>query len=497
MWSVDPDATALPLINAGLPTQLVDVDPEETQEWLDSLDAVIERAGPVPRPLPHAQPAASGPASERVGVPSPAQHRLHQHDPARARAVVPRRRGGRAPDPRVLPLERRDHGAPRAAPRHRRRRPHLDVRLVRLALRGRLQPLLPRQGPPRRRRPDLLPGPRLPRHLRPRVPRGPADRGPARRVPPGAVAPRRRPVVLPAPAADAGLLGVPDRLDGPGPAQRDLPGAVQQVPARTAASRTPATSTCGRSSATARWTRSSRSARSAWPRARSSTTSPSSSTATCSASTARCAATARSSRSSSRCFRGAGWNVIKVDLGPRLGPAARRRHRRRARQPDEHTRPTATTRRTRPRTARSSASTSSAATRAPARWSRTWTDDEIWTLQRGGHDYRKLYAAYKAATEHTGQPTVILAKTIKGWTLGSHFEGRNATHQMKKLTLDDLQGLPRPAADPDRRRRSSTRSCRRTTTRAPDSDVHRSTCTSGAARSAATVPEPPGRTPSR
>jgi pyruvate dehydrogenase E1 component len=67
------------------------------------------------------------------------------------------------------------------------------------------------------------------------------------------------------------------------------------------------------------------------------------------------------------------------------------------------------------------------------------TDDEIWNLKRGGHDYRKLYAAYKAAVEHTGQPTVILAKTIKGWTLGSHFEGRNATHQMKKLTLEDLK----------------------------------------------------------
>jgi pyruvate dehydrogenase E1 component len=67
------------------------------------------------------------------------------------------------------------------------------------------------------------------------------------------------------------------------------------------------------------------------------------------------------------------------------------------------------------------------------------TDDEIWALKRGGHDYRKLYAAYRAATEHTGQPTVILAKTIKGWTLGSQFEGRNATHQMKKLTLDDLK----------------------------------------------------------
>jgi pyruvate dehydrogenase E1 component len=67
------------------------------------------------------------------------------------------------------------------------------------------------------------------------------------------------------------------------------------------------------------------------------------------------------------------------------------------------------------------------------------SDEEIWGLKRGGHDYRKLYAAYLAATEHAGQPTVILAKTIKGWTLGSHFEARNATHQMKKLTGDDLK----------------------------------------------------------
>ena len=68
-----------------------------------------------------------------------------------------------------------------------------------------------------------------------------------------------------------------------------------------------------------------------------------------------------------------------------------------------------------------------------------WTDEEIWSLARGGHDYRKLYAAYKSATEHSGQPTIILAKTIKGWTLGSHFEARNATHQMKKLSLEDLK----------------------------------------------------------
>ncbi|MGH3344085.1 MAG: pyruvate dehydrogenase (acetyl-transferring), homodimeric type [Carbonactinosporaceae bacterium] len=67
------------------------------------------------------------------------------------------------------------------------------------------------------------------------------------------------------------------------------------------------------------------------------------------------------------------------------------------------------------------------------------SDDQLRRLSRGGHDYRKIYAAFKAAREHVGQPTVILAKTIKGWTLGPAFEGRNATHQMKKLTKQDLK----------------------------------------------------------
>ncbi|TFD33248.1 pyruvate dehydrogenase (acetyl-transferring), homodimeric type [Cryobacterium cryoconiti] len=68
-----------------------------------------------------------------------------------------------------------------------------------------------------------------------------------------------------------------------------------------------------------------------------------------------------------------------------------------------------------------------------------YTDDDLWNLKRGGHDYRKVYAAFKAASEHKGQPTVILAKTVKGYALGPSFEGRNATHQMKKFTLDNLK----------------------------------------------------------
>ena len=67
------------------------------------------------------------------------------------------------------------------------------------------------------------------------------------------------------------------------------------------------------------------------------------------------------------------------------------------------------------------------------------TDDEIKALRRGGHDYRKLYAAYHAASQQNGAPTVILAQTVKGWTLGSSVEARNITHQAKKLNEQELR----------------------------------------------------------
>ena len=71
------------------------------------------------------------------------------------------------------------------------------------------------------------------------------------------------------------------------------------------------------------------------------------------------------------------------------------------------------------------------------------SDDELRILPRGGHDYHKLYAAFRAATENagSGRPTAILCKTVKGWTLGHGIEGRNATHQIKKMTDDQLLAL--------------------------------------------------------
>src|ERR1039458_2901134 len=67
------------------------------------------------------------------------------------------------------------------------------------------------------------------------------------------------------------------------------------------------------------------------------------------------------------------------------------------------------------------------------------SDDEVRNLSRGGHDYRKVYAAFKAAQEHVGQPTVILAHTIKGWTLGPDFAAGTATHQIKRPTVAELK----------------------------------------------------------
>ena len=84
------------------------------------------------------------------------------------------------------------------------------------------------------------------------------------------------------------------------------------------------------------------------------------------------------------------------------------------------------------------------------------SDDEIWALSRGGHDPQKVYAAYKAAVDNVGSPTVILAKTVKGYGMGEAGEGQNITHQQKKMGEDVLRAVPRPVRHrpgrrPDRR----------------------------------------------
>ena len=71
----------------------------------------------------------------------------------------------------------------------------------------------------------------------------------------------------------------------------------------------------------------------------------------------------------------------------------------------------------------------------------TWSDDDIWRLNRGGHDPHKVYAAYAAAVAHKGQPTVILAKTIKGYGMGEAGEAQNITHQQKKMGTTSIKAF--------------------------------------------------------
>ena len=137
-------------------------------------------------------------------------------------------------------------------------------------------------------------------------------------------------------------------------------------------------------------------------------------------------------------FGGAGWNVIKVVWGSRWDPLLAQDTTGKLRQVMEETvdgeyqkiksRDGAYVRENffgkYPETAEMVADMS---------------DDEIWRLNRGGHDPQKVYAAYDAATRHTGQPTIILAKTVKGYGMGAAGEGQNIAHQQKKLDIDELK----------------------------------------------------------
>ena len=77
------------------------------------------------------------------------------------------------------------------------------------------------------------------------------------------------------------------------------------------------------------------------------------------------------------------------------------------------------------------------------------SDEDIWRLNRGGHDPHKVYAAYAAAVKHKGQPTVILAKTIKGYGLGKQGQAKNPTHQLKKIDTATIKEMRDRFDDPD------------------------------------------------
>ena len=243
---------------------------------------------------------------------------------------------------------------------------------------------------------------------------------------------------LPAPAAHARLLGVPDRLDGAGPDLRHLPGALQPLPARARASPTPAARGSGPSSATARPTRSRRWARSPWRRAKGSTTSIFVVNCNLQRLDGPVRGNGKIIQELEAIFRGAGWNVIKVIWGrewdellardtdgvllQRMNETLDGDYQRFAAEDGAHVREHFFGGDPRLR-----------------KLVEHLSDGQIERLRRGGHDYRKVYTAYRVATETTGAPTVILAKTVKGWTLGDVAEGRNVTHQIKKLGEDELR----------------------------------------------------------
>ena len=384
-------------------SQLPDTDPGETAEWLDSLDAVVDAHGKTRARFLVSQAHRAGPRAAgrhaRRGVDA-----LRQHHPRRGAALVPRRRGHRAPHPRLHPLERRRHGRQGQQARRRHRRPPLhrspppprSTRSASTTSSGARTTAWPATTSTSRATPPPASTP------------GPSSRAASTRTSSTTSAARSAATAcrqLPPPAAHARLLGVPDGVDGPRPAQLDLPGPVQPLPRTTASSTTPASSrvwcfvgdgecdepeTLGSISLAARegldnltWVVNCNLQRLDGP----------------------VRGNGKIIQELEAVFRGAGWNVIKVDLGRAAGtscwPATstaccwqQDEHHRRRRVPALRRRVRAPT----------SASTSSGPTPACASWSSTCPTSELRNLPRGGHDYRKLYAAYKAATEQTAAP---------------------------------------------------------------------------------------------
>src|SRR5260370_3072711 len=139
-------------------------------------------------------------------------------------------------------------------------------------------------------------------------------------------------------------------------------------------------------------------------------------------------------------FRGAGWNVIKVIWGSNWDPLLARDHAGKLRQlMEECLDGDYQTFKSRDGAFVSKESLG----RYPetAAMVADWTDDDIWALARGGHDPMKVYTAYKYASEHRGQPTVVLAKTVKGFGMGEAMEGQNIAHQAKKMKTEQIKSF--------------------------------------------------------
>jgi pyruvate dehydrogenase E1 component len=137
-------------------------------------------------------------------------------------------------------------------------------------------------------------------------------------------------------------------------------------------------------------------------------------------------------------FGGAGWNVIKVIWGSRWDPLLAKDTSGKLRQVMEET-VDGEYQKIKSMDGKYVRDTFFAKHPETAAMVANMSNDEIWRLNRGGHDPLKVYAAYDAATKHMGGPTVVLAKTIKGYGMGSAGEGQNIAHQQKKMDIEDLK----------------------------------------------------------
>ncbi len=250
---------------------------------------------------------------------------------------------------------------------------------------------------------------------------------------------RRRPLELPAPLADAELLAVPDRLDGPRPTHGDLPGAVHEVPAgpRAAGPERPQGLGLPRDGETDE--PESLGAISLAGRERLDNL-----VFVINCNLQRLDGPVRGNgkiiQELESIFHGAGWNVIKVIWGSKWD---------RLLEDDEDGLLVRRMEEAVDGEYQVFKSRDGAFVREHffgkypelAERVKDWTDQEIWELNRGGHDPSKIHAAYAEAVAHTGQPTVILAKTVKGYGMGASGEGQNITHQQKHMTPETLKAF--------------------------------------------------------
>jgi pyruvate dehydrogenase E1 component len=139
-------------------------------------------------------------------------------------------------------------------------------------------------------------------------------------------------------------------------------------------------------------------------------------------------------------FGGAGWNVVKVIWGSRWDPLLAKDHTGHLRQVMEET-VDGEYQKIKSMNGKYVRDTFFGKYPETAEMVANMSDDEIWRLNRGGHDPLKVHAAYDAATKHTGGPTIILAKTIKGYGMGSAGEGQNIAHQQKKMDLEEIKAF--------------------------------------------------------